>query len=93
MITTLQLTAYLTVYDGLSPWYRAAVRVQKPRRNGHFLEAWMGGNGFRDRISGWVATTARASEGSERSTMLGDGLIGKAEAGGTFVFRAGIGLR
>ena len=53
----------------------------------------MGGNGFRDRISGWVATTARASEGSERSTMLGDGLIGKAEAGGTFVFRAGIGLR
>ena len=51
MITTVMLTAYLTVYDGLSPWYRAAVRVQKPRRNELSLGLQTSLDGFRGRVS------------------------------------------
>ena len=47
MITTVMLTAY----DGLSPWYRAAVRVQKPRRNELSLGLQTSLDGFRDHVS------------------------------------------
>jgi hypothetical protein len=30
-----KLAAYLTVYEGLSPWYRTEGIAQKPHRNGH----------------------------------------------------------
>jgi hypothetical protein len=49
--TTVMLTVYPTVYDGLSPWYGTESKAQKPRRNGHSLDVWMGGNGFRGRVS------------------------------------------
>ena len=42
------LTVYVTVYDSLLPWYGTESKARKPRRNGHFSESRMGGNGFRD---------------------------------------------
>jgi hypothetical protein len=49
--TTVMLTAYSTVYDSLSSWYRMEGMTQKPHRNRHFSGSRMSADGFRGRVS------------------------------------------
>jgi hypothetical protein len=49
-----KLTAYLTVYDSLSLWYRASGMQENPLRYRHFSESQMGADGFRVRIASWL---------------------------------------
>ena len=51
MVTTVMLTAYLTVYDGLLSCYGTEAIARKPHRNRHHVGLEQGAEGFRGRVS------------------------------------------